>query len=239
MKLLKKKTKNWVIKLFKTVDKLSSENFDTKSKILFLIKLIEHETELKAKHFDINYKSNFLTKKGFEKALMQKKNLFFCIVDFDSDNTNTLFIIDNQSLNLIEKPKKSTIDFYFQISKKYFDENSITELANNLIEKSHFDYGFITQLDSNFDLITERKIKKNIFSSSTNVSSEDHNWHLNKKEILNGEIKDFYQINYLNKSHITNSKFEKIIKEHGDLYKISNQIYKWHLTDKEIEKLKQ
>tara|TARA_R110002072_G_C7782688_1_gene520208 strand:+ start:31 stop:783 length:753 start_codon:yes stop_codon:yes gene_type:complete len=239
MKFLKKnRTKNWVIKLFKLTDQNSAEKFEMASHILLCIDRIERLTELKAKAFDINYQSFYKTKSGFEKALKSNKELVYCFVDFDSEKTETYFSISNQMLNLNEKPEKETIDFCLQISTKYCDRDLILELNRVLINELNFDYGYTTQLESNYDSGTERKIKKGLFSTSVNILAKDLIWTSTKINILNGTIKNLYPINYLNKSHLSNSEQKKIISEFGNLSKVNNRIYKWNLTDLEIEKLK-
>ena len=141
-------------------------------------------------------------------------------------------------LNLNEKPEKETIDFCLQISTKYCDKDSILEFNRVLINELDFDYGYTTQLNSNYDSETERKIKKGLFSTSVNIIEKDHIWTSNKINILNGTLKNLYPINYLNKSHLSNSEQKKIISEFGNLSEVNNRIYKWNLTDLEIEKLK-
>tara|TARA_R110002051_G_C8616887_1_gene482717 strand:+ start:61 stop:813 length:753 start_codon:yes stop_codon:yes gene_type:complete len=239
MKFLKKnRTKNWIIKLFKLTDQNSAEKFEMEPNILFCIEQIEQITELKAKTFDINYQSIYKTQSGFKKALKSNKELVYCFVDFDSEKTETFFSISNQMLNLNDKPENSTIDFHLQISTKYCDENWILEFNQHLIDELDFDYGYTTQLDSDFDSLTERKIKKGLFSSSVRILAKDHIWTSNKIDILNGTIKNLYPINYINESHLTNSEQKKIIPEFGTLSKVNNRIYKWNLTDLDIEKLK-
>ena len=236
--LKKKQTENWIIKLFKLTDQNSAEKFDMESKILFCNNLIGKITELKSENFDINYQSNYKTKKGFEKALKSKKELIICIVGFGSDKTGTYFSITNQMLNLKEKPKKSTIDFCLQIKTEYINEKTILGFNKTLIEELDFDYGYTTKLASDFDAETERKIKKGLFSTSVKILEKDYKWNLEKTNILNGVIKNLYPINYLNESHFTNPEQKKTISEFGELKKLNNRIYKWNLTDSEIEKLK-
>ncbi len=219
-------------------DQNLAEKYEMESKILFCIERIEKLTELKAKTFDINYQSIYKTKSGFEKALKSNKELVYCFVDFDSEKTETYFSISNQMLNLNEKPEKETIDFCLQISTKYCDKDSILEFNRVLINELDFDYGYTTQLNSNYDSETERKIKKGLFSTSVNIIEKDHIWTSNKINILNGTLKNLYPINYLNKSHLSNSEQKKIISEFGNLSEVNNRIYKWNLTDLEIEKLK-
>ena len=239
MKFLKKnRTKNLVIKLFKLTDQNSAEKFEMESNILFCIERIEQVTELKAKIFDINYQSIYKTKSGFQKALKSNKELVYCFVDFDSEKTKTYFSISNQMLNLNEKTEKETIDFSLQISTEYCDEKSIIELNRIIITELEFDYGYTTQLDSNFDSGTERKIKKGLFSTSVEILDKDHIWTSKKINILNGTIKNLYPINYLNKSHLSNSEQKKTILEFGNLNKVNSRIYEWTLTDLDIDKLK-
>lgn len=239
MNFLKKiQTEIWVIKLFKLTDQNSAEKFDMESKVLFCNNLIEERTELKSENFDINYQSSYKTKKGFEKALKSKKEIVICIVDFNSDKTDTYFSIDNQMLNLTEKPKKSTIDFCLQIKAEFVNEKTILELNKNLITELDFDYGYTTKLTSDFDAGTERKIKKGLFSTSVKILDKDFKWSSEKTNILNGAIKNLYPINYLNESHFTSPEKKKIISEFGELEKINDKIYKWNISNSEIEKLK-
>jgi len=239
MKFLKNnRTKNWIIKLFKLTDQNSAEKFEMESKILFCIKQIEKITELKAKAFDINYQSLYKSKIGFEKALKSNKELVYCFVDFDSEKTETYFSISNQMLNLNDKPEKSTIDFCLQISTDNCNEKSIVEINRILIEELDFDYGYTTQLDSNYDSGTERKMKIGLFSTSVKITEKDLIWTSNKINILNGTIKNLYPTNYINESHLTNSDQKKIISEYGNLSKVNNRIYEWNLTDLDIDKLK-
>ena len=239
MKFLKKKrTKNWIIKLFKLADQNSAETFDMESKIIFCIQQIEKITKLTAKSFYLNYQSIYKSKSSFEKALKTNKEIVYCFVDFDSEKTDSYFSIDNQMLNLTDKPEKSTIDFCLQISTKYCDENSVLELNKILIEGLSSDYGYTTKLNSNYDSLTERKIKKGLFSTSVNILEKDHIWTSTKINILNGTLKNLYPINYLNESHLSNPEQKKIISEFGNLSEVNNRICKWSLTDLEIEKLK-
>lgn len=239
MKFLKKnRRKNWIIKLFKLTDQNSAETFEMESNILFLIEGIEKLAGLTAKSFDINYQSAYKTKSGFENALKSSKELVYCFVDFDSEKNGTYFSISNQMMNSTDKPEHSTIDFCLQMNTKYCNEKSIMEFNKALIDKLNFDYGYTTQLDSDFDSGTERKIKKGLFSISIKILEKDHIWTSKKTNILNGIIKNIYPINYINGSHLTNSEQKKIISEFGNLSKVNNRIHEWSLTDLDIEKLK-
>lgn len=98
----KNRTQNWIIKLLKITDNNTAEQFDMGSCILSMIDSISQKTELKATHFDINYKNSIKTLNGFKKALVKQEEIVYCFIGFNSDKTNTYFTIDNPMLNWTE-----------------------------------------------------------------------------------------------------------------------------------------
>ena len=199
----KNRTENWIIKLFKITNNKTAEQFDMESCILSTIDLISQKTELKATHFDINYKDSRKTLNGFKKALKKQKEIVYSFVGFNSNKTNTYFTVDNPMLNWTEQPENSSIDISIQIASDLAELNTIELITKNLITSFDFDYGYITKLPSNYDSGTERKIKKGLFSTSVEVNEIDHAWTFHSVGILDGFIKRLYPVNYLNKSHFS------------------------------------
>jgi hypothetical protein len=234
----KKKTENWVIKLFKITDNKKAEKFDMEKCILSVIDSISQHSALKATDFDINYKDSRKTLNGFKKALKNQKEIVYSFVGFDSDKTNTYFTVNNPMLNWTEKPKNSSIDISIQIANEFTQLNSIELIAKKLITSFDFEYGYITKLPSNYDSGTERKVKKGLLSTGVEINEIDHVWTFHSVGILDGFIKRLYSTNYLNKSHFVDLATKEMILEYGITEKITEKIYKWTLSLEELESLK-
>ncbi len=234
----KNRDENWIIKLFKITDDKNAEQFDMENCILSTIDFINQKTDLKASDFDINYSNSRKTLSGFKTALKNQKEIVYSFVGFDSNNSNTYFTISNPMLNYTEKPKNSKIDICIQISSEYVESENIEEIAGKLIKTYDFEYGYITQLPSNFDSNSERKIKKGLFSTKTEVNKTDLTWTFHSVGILEGFIKSLYPVNYLNKSHFADLITKEMILENGITENISENIIKWALSSEEIDRLK-
>ena len=138
----KNRTENWIIKLFKITNNKTAEQFDMESCILSTIDLISQKTELKATHFDINYKNSRKTLNGFKKALKKQKDIVYSFVGFNSNKTNTYFTVDNPMLNWTEQPENSSIDISIQIASDLAELNTIELITKNLITSFDFEYGY-------------------------------------------------------------------------------------------------
>ena len=234
----KNRTENWIIKLFKITDSKTAEQFDMQSCILSTIDLINQKTDLKATDFDINYRNSRKTLSGFKKALKNQKEIVYSFVGFDSNNTHSYFTISNPMLNYTEPPENSKIDISIQVSSEFLDYKSVEKITEQLIQSFDFEYGYITKLPSNYDSRSERKIKRGLFSTSTEVNEIDHAWTFHSIGILDGFIKRLYSVNYLNKSHFADLKTKEITLQYGNTENITDNITKWTLSTEEIDKLK-
>lgn len=234
----KKKTENWIIKLFKITDKNSAVEFDMENRILSTTETISQTTKLKATDFSFNYKNPRKTLNGFKKALKTEKEIVYAFVGFDSDKNRTYFTIDNPMLNWNEQPENSTINVCIQVSTEFSEQISIEKIAENLIENYDFEYGYITKLPSNFDSGTERKIEKGLFSITVKSDKSESVWNFHSVGILDGYLKCIYPINYLNKSHLDNENTKDLTLKYGTTSKITDDIYKWTLNTKELDILK-
>lgn len=234
----KNRIENWIIKLFKISDNKIAEQFDMESCILSTIDSISQKTELKATDFDINYKDSRKTLNGFKTALAKQNEIVYSFVGFNTDKTNTYFTVDNPMLNLTEKPGNSSINISIQIASEFAQLNTIELITKNLITNFDFEYGYITKLPSNYDSVTERKIKKGLFSTSAEINEIDYAWTFHSVGILYGFIKRLYPINYLNKSHFSDLITKDLILKYGTTENISDSITKWTLSTVEIDSLK-
>lgn len=90
-----------------------------------------------------------------------------------------------------------------------------------------FDYGYITELPNNFDLIDESKIK-------SSVSITDWPWRKNTNKILTGAIKDVYPTNLLNDGQAD------MVKQLGyEVTKFNDEIYVWNVDKDELSVIRQ
>lgn len=234
----KNRTENWIIKLFKITDAKIAGQFNMESCIISVIDRICQETDLKATDFDINYKNSIKSLNGFKKALSNQKEIVYSFVGFNSDKTNTFFTISNPMLNYVIRPENSMVDICIQVSSKFLDLKSTEQIAEQLINNYDFDYGYITKLPPNYDCQTERKIKKSLFSTGVEINEIDHVWTFHSIGILDGYIKRLYSINYLNKSHLTDTKTKELTLEYGIVKNISDRLFKWTLNPREVDNLK-
>jgi hypothetical protein len=234
----KKKPDNWIVKLFRITDQKSAEDFNMEECIINTIKFIEQESILKPTDFDINYQITRKSLNGFMKALKSQKEIVYSFVGFDSNNTNSLFVISNPMLNWTKKPDNSSIDVCIQIASNIIDSEKVDKIAKGLIESYDFDYGYITKLPWNYDSNSERKLKIGLFSITSDVNETDHAWTFHKLAVLDGFIKRLYPINYLNDSHVKSSKLKELLSNFGAIENVTKRIYKWTLDSNEIEILK-
>lgn len=233
----KKKTENWIIKVFKITDNKTAESFDMINCILSTIDSISQFSNLKATDFDINYRDSRKTLNGFKKALKKQKEIVYSFVGFNSNETSTYFTISNPMLNWTEKPENSFIRISVQIPSEYIEQEFIEDIAERLFKNYDFEYGYITTLPVNYDSSTERKMKRGLFSTSVKSDKSDAVWTFHSVAIRDGFIKRLYFTNYLNKSHFNDSSLKEVISNNGITKNVGKSIRKWSLNSEELEKL--
>jgi hypothetical protein len=206
--------------------------------IFSTIDLVSQKTGLKTNYFDINYRDAGRTLKTFKKHLAKKKEVVYCTVGFDADKLDTSFTINNQMLNWTEQPEYAHIDIHMTISTQFAELIAIEEITEKLITSFDFEYGYITKLPSNYDDLTERKMKRGLFSSGVQIKASDKVWIFHSVGLREGYIKRLYPINYLNQSHLANSETKEVMQTYGVLESISDTISKWSLSSAEVKELK-
>lgn len=112
-------------------------------------------------------------------------------------------------------------------------QSDFVKVANEIYEVFKFDYGYITYLPDNFDLSTETKIRKGFLTSGVSVSVSDLKWRSQIHLILEGKLKDIYDVNILNAK-----QFENIKSKVTDVKHLSNGLYAWTVDKPEKEKFK-
>jgi hypothetical protein len=112
-------------------------------------------------------------------------------------------------------------------------QSDLVKVANEIYEVFKFDYGYITYLPDNFDLSTETKIKKGFLTLGTSVSVSDLKWRSQVQLILEGKLKDIYDVNILNAR-----QFENIRSNVTDVKYLNNGLYTWTVDKAEKERFK-
>ena len=147
--------------------------------------------------------------------------------------------MSNPLLNYLtnrKRPDNSTIDISFQVDEGLLVDSMTQALAEQLIKKFSFEYGYIQKFPTN-RFHGEKKIKKGLFSTSVSVYEMDHLWTNHQIGIINGYLKKLYLINYINHSQKSNPTISKLIQSYGQNNRISDTMDKWELTTVELQEL--
>ena len=234
--VFKKKEKNVysVIKLFKIADYKFAQEFDSHEFIINTISFINNEFETIFNDFSLNYGlKDWKTFKGLKNGIEKYPNLeivnSLCINDL-----NNIFIFTNFLLNLKTNiPEKGAIEINISVNYEKFDVNKIILYLKRY---SLFDYGYITELTSDYDFSSETKIKKGFFGHSIINDKYGAIWSNHKYAMEKGFLRKIYPYNLLNQSHLKQEIMQKLMQNNvGTFQKINNIITMWILNEEEIK----
>lgn len=227
-----------ILKLYKVVSLEEANSFKTKDCIDFCIGFFEKYLKM-PDFFDLNY--GFKTWKSYNKYKEYiKKNENQEIVNLSAFdlNTESTFTISNNLLN--SNKDFSYIEISIAINTPFLGLISKSDFIVKLCEDYKIDYGYGLTLDSNFDFVTEKKIKKSIFGSSlsTSISKEDVIWHNKAIELNKGLIKKIYPYNILNQSQLSSNEVNQYLNNGiGKIIAINENMSIWHLNENEYAKI--
>lgn len=223
-----------VIKLFKIVDIDQAEEFCTQKYILDTVLYLNEEFVINFNHYLLNFgHKEWKTFNGFKKGMRKFAQTEVIDLLLTNDKRN-VFSFSNFLLNLeTNAPENGVIEIIISIEKEMFNLN---KLNNFLISNDLFDYGYITELSTNYDFNSETKIKKGLFSQSITTDEYSVIWSQHKYAMIKGFLRKIYSYNFLNYEHceldiIKKLKHEKI----GEFTKINNNLTAWTLNEKEKE----
>ena len=141
----RKDRQHYFLELYKISDQQSASDFDTQELVLQAVELLENLTGVKADNFSLNYSSkSYKTIRGFKSQFQRYKEVVYCYVGFNSNETNTYFTVSNPLLNYLKnakRPDNSAIDISFQVDENLIGDIKIQTLAEQLIKKFPFEYG--------------------------------------------------------------------------------------------------
>lgn len=235
-----KDRQHYFLELYKISDQQSASTFDTQELLLQAIELMEDLTGVKADNFSLNYSNKSCkTIKGFKSQLQAYKEVVYCYVGFNSNETNTYFTVSNPLLNYLKnakRPDNSAIDISFQVDEDLIENTMVQILAEQLTKQFSFEYGYIDKFPTN-RFQGEKKVKKGLFSNSVSVDEMDHLWTNHQIGIINGYLKKLYLINYLNQSQKSNPAISNLIQSYGQNNQVSDKIVRWEVTNEELKEL--
>lgn len=236
----RKDRQHYFLELYKISDQQSASDFDTLELVLQAVELLENLTGVKADNFSLNYASkSYKTIRGFKSQFQRYKEVVYCYVGFNSNETNTYFTVSNPLLNYLKnakRPDNSAIDISFQVDESLIGNIKIQTLAEQLIKKFSFEYGYIHKFPTK-KFSGEKRLKKGLFSTSVSVDEMDHLWTNHQIGITNGYLKKLYLINYINQSHNSNPTISELAQSYGHNNQISDNIGKWEVTNEELQEL--
>ena len=239
MRLFKTNTEHFsVLKLFKVTDQSSSENFPMKSLILESIESVTKLTNIQPTHFNLNYSKDYSGLAGFKSALSNLSEITFCQSSFFDLHKKCMLMIDNPMVNHSKKPINSTIDIYIEFPLGYLENDQIITLAKDLLKRFEFDYGYLHQFPKGFNGLTERKMSGGLSSKGDSVTDFDSIWTFHSVGMNRGYLKNFYAINFLNKSHLENETLNMIVNLFGIKKQLSDNIFMWTISYDDIDILK-
>ncbi len=230
---------HYFLELFKITDQQSASEFNTKELILTTVDLIQNATELEADDLSLNFESkSYKSIEGF-KSHLQKHTVVHSHIGFNSNSSHTFFSVSNPMLNYTKdakRPGNSTIEISLQVNGEYIDRPGMHILAEELIQKFRFEYGYIHTFPTR-KFQGEKKLKKGLLSTSVSVDKTDQIWRNHQIGILHGYLKKLYYTNYLNKSQQGNSLIADFSATKGEIKTISDDITRWTLSDDEFQNL--
>jgi hypothetical protein len=133
--------------------------------------------------------NNLLKTEGYEK--------FYAMTMSDKNNNVWIHFLDNAH----ELDNKGWPFGYQELiigHKKPTFSIDLLRVADDIFEVFKFDYGYITQLPDNYDLMNESKIRNTLGMIASGHSKTDLTWRNNTNKVLIGDLKNVYAINLLN-----------------------------------------
>jgi hypothetical protein len=237
-KLFGTRTKWEVLKLYSSISVDRQVTVDRQILVDTLVQTFEKYFGEAADSFDIHgpygiRKGQTVGLKRF-KTLLQSKGYdkFYALTITNKTNSKCIEFLDTSD----DLERKVSTSGYREliIGHQILEQQSdFVKVANEIYEVFKFDYGYITYLPENFDLLTEAKIMKGLLTSGTSVSVSDLRWRSQIQLILEGKLKDIYDVNILNAR-----QFENIRSKVTDVKYLNTGLYTWTVDKAEKEKFK-
>lgn len=241
MKFLRKKNNKMsysLIKLHKIVDLNEAKEINIQniaSKCLDFIFSIESSYP---EFYEINYgKKSWKSKKAFDLGLTKMKDESISDLAALFSASKSSLNIGNNILNIIPSaiPDQSMTSIDIAVPSLTINSEQINSFFIDIYKFFQFDYGYVTKLTDDYDFITERKIKKRLFSQEFSIEEIDNIWQFHSVGLKYGFIKKLYPMNFLNNSQINQPIIKGLIeKELGHIRQLNDEITMWELDTKDF-----
>lgn len=232
MKLFSKKHKRYrILKLFKIVDFKTATLFDLKGILNYSLSILEDAIGVSPNYYDVNYgEKEWRTSKAFLNGLKKYKNKDIVYLMAGYSDSRSHVLIDNPILNYSNPPNISSIDVSIAIESKFFLETKINEYLRNFYVIASFNYGYIIDLNEDYDFNDENKMSKGLFSTKTNTKESARIWQFHMLGIRYGYLKKLYPVNIINSSHKSQPVIKKLLEDGiGRLQRLNEDLDLWFL----------
>jgi hypothetical protein len=151
-----------------------------------------------------------------------------------------LTFANEKLMNVPSNREIGIINLYISFPSKIMTIDFLQDFLCRLFQIEIFDYGYVCFLSDDYEIDSEKKLKKGLFSVTTpTTTSKDHEAWEQLVNIKKGHIKGIYPVNILNSSQIGTNKISNYLtKRIGVLHEIKNSNLKvWELRKEEIKKI--
>lgn len=192
--------------------------------------------------YEINYgMEKWKSKKKFEDQLhkIQQTDIFHLSAFFK--NSKSLIRITNNMLNIqeISLPNKSFVNLTIAVPRSEIYSKNMDYFLLNMYDLFHYKYGYIFELTDEYDFVTERKMKRNLFGQETVIKEIDLTWQFHSIGINYGYLKNIYPVNIFNDSHISQPLVKQLLLEKiGNIKRLNGYLNFWTLNEKELIQVK-
>ena len=227
--------------LYKIVNYQQAVDFSLGAFLNELQKYANTTIQLEIANVSVNFSNhNFNSFNSFEKYLKAGNEICNAFVEYVHSGDNCTVETNNYILNYISdeyRPTHLPLSIEISIDEKLISLNDATVLADNLVQKYSFEYGYVHTLSSD-KYFGETKIKKGLFSLSTMENENSLIWNQQLHDIHRGFIKQLYYVNYLNQSQAKNNSIRACMESFGIYSRINDRITKWILDKGNYESLR-
>lgn len=230
----KKKEIYTIINIYRVVDYSAALQFPTKKLRENLSKSLKDKFDIGFDSLDLNFGfKSWKTSRGLESGLSKIDDQEIVYIRQTNKVNDNFIRISNAILNRNEgEVSYGIVEVQICINQSQVNKTEAKKLMKETLNLIDFDYGYIIQLNQDYDFDTERKKKRGFFGSNSGSQEIDLIWRTHGMAMKNGYLKRLYEINYLNKSHITKSLFQMFkSKSIGSFEEINSEITQWILDD--------
>ena len=227
--MFKKKSKYWVLKLYRAVNISESKSFDFKEISLQNLSFFEELNFEEVFDIEINYGIKSWKKtKDFKRFFQTIDNSDITELTFFGEKSCIYFSLCNSLMNYESPDFDGFIELEVAFCKEKFDENIVELYLKEVITDYNFDYGFAIETfsrnspftEKNENLVRKGKLPNFLFYSIG---------------VNHGFIKDVYSLNLLNRSHMKLPEIKELLSNKiGRLYKFNDHLSILKLNDEEM-----